>query len=158
MSQATVAWLFGVPSAFTKTRSGRWPITFGAMRSRYSISILATCGGMSKANSMLVLHLACRHLQARHGAGPLPHEQVDAEGERREVFWSQRHIGQDRYAEGGLRLGECSEVRFCLPLHLRPEAAGQVDQALQDRGIVELAQRGLVLGGEPRLPASASCR
>ena len=36
----------------TNTRSGRWPITFGAMRSRYSISILAIGGGTSNATSV----------------------------------------------------------------------------------------------------------
>jgi hypothetical protein len=60
MSHATVAGLLGEPSAFTNSRSGLWPTTFGAMRSRYSISIFAIWGGMSKASSTRALAIGPR--------------------------------------------------------------------------------------------------
>ena len=52
ISQATDDWFLEVPSAFTNNPSGRLPMTFGAIRLRYSINILATWGGMSNANSL----------------------------------------------------------------------------------------------------------
>ena len=55
INHASVCDTFGVPSGLMKRQSGFRPSTLGAIRSRYSMSIRAMCGGMSNSIGRLFL-------------------------------------------------------------------------------------------------------
>src|SRR6266436_3193946 len=86
ISHATVTWLFALPSALTNNRWGRWPMIFGAMRSRYSMSILATWRGMSNASSV-----------------PFFTSPAERAGFRRYWRWKSRSLGGRPQLDAGLR-------------------------------------------------------
>ena len=133
-------------------------MTFGAMRLRYSINILATWEGISKANSRSVFHLARGQFQARGRARRFAHEQVHVEGKRRKVLQPYRHVGKDGHRERSLRLDEGPEIRLGIPFHFGPEATRKIEQAPQYCGIIKLAQDAFILVSQAPRSASEPCR
>ena len=121
-------------------------MTFGAMRLRYSINILATSGGISKANSLRFFTSPADNSKLEIARGRFAHEQMHVEGKRCKILQPQRHVGKDGHRERSLRLDEGPEIRLCVPFHFGPEATRKIEQAPQYRGIIELAQNAFVLG------------
>ena len=122
---------------------------FGAKRSRYSINILATSGGISNASSIPFFTSLGWQLQRRDRARAFTHEQMRVKFKRREILQPQRHVAQDCDRECRLRFGERAEVRLAVPPRFCPEPLRQRIQAAQNGGVIELPQGPLVLVRQP---------
>ena len=102
-------------------------MTFGAMRLRYSISILATAGGISKANSLRFFTSLADNSKLEIAPRRFVQEQMHVEGKRRKILQPYRHVAEDADRERSLRLDEGPEVRLGVPFHFGPEATRKTD-------------------------------